>query len=97
MLTALAFGLRLATMRDSLMGDELFIYSYVHDQTLGHALHLVREREKTPPLIFIADWVPTGPLSLGRPLDRRSLSSRRPGHPLVLRPAAATAELRAVD
>jgi 4-amino-4-deoxy-L-arabinose transferase-like glycosyltransferase len=55
-LTLLALGLRLATMRDSLMGDELFLYSYVHDHTLGYALHLVRVREKTPPLIFIADW-----------------------------------------
>jgi 4-amino-4-deoxy-L-arabinose transferase-like glycosyltransferase len=56
-LTALALGLRLVTMRDSLMGDELFMYSYVHDQTLGYALHLVRVDEKTPPLIFIADWL----------------------------------------
>jgi hypothetical protein len=55
-LTALAFGLRLALVRDSLMGDELFMFNIVHDRSLGDALSIVRETEKTPPLFFILVW-----------------------------------------
>jgi Dolichyl-phosphate-mannose-protein mannosyltransferase len=54
--TALAFGLRLALVRDSLLGDELFMFNIVHDRSLGDALSIVRETEKTPPLFFILVW-----------------------------------------
>lgn len=55
-LTALALALRLATMRDSLMGDELYMFNIVHGRSLGQALHIVRATEKTPPLLFIVNW-----------------------------------------
>ena len=54
-LTALAVALRLATMRDSLMGDELYMFNIVHGHSLGQALHIVRATEKTPPLLFIVN------------------------------------------
>jgi 4-amino-4-deoxy-L-arabinose transferase-like glycosyltransferase len=54
--TVLAFSVRLATMRDSLLGDDLFMFNIVHGRSLGQALHIVRETEKTPPLLFIIDW-----------------------------------------
>lgn len=55
-LTALAFGLRLAIVGDSLNGDELFLFNIVHDRSLGDALSIVRETEKTPPLHFVLVW-----------------------------------------
>ena len=55
-LIVLAVALRLATMRDSLMGDELFMFNIVHGHSLGQALHIVRATEKTPPLLFILNW-----------------------------------------
>ncbi len=54
--TALALGLRLATTRDSLLGDELFMFNIVHSRTLGQAMSIVRNTEKTPPLLFILNW-----------------------------------------
>jgi uncharacterized membrane protein len=56
-LTVLAFGLRLALMRDSLLGDELFMFNIVHGRSLGQAMSIVRETEKTPPLFFIFTWL----------------------------------------
>jgi uncharacterized membrane protein len=56
-LTVLALGLRLALMRDSLLGDELFMFNIVHGRSLGQAMSIVRETEKTPPLFFIFTWL----------------------------------------
>ncbi len=56
-LTLAALGLRLVLMRDSLLGDELFMFNIVHDRTLGQAMSIVRETEKTPPLYFIFTWL----------------------------------------
>jgi uncharacterized membrane protein len=55
-MTAVAFGLRVALMRDSLLGDELFMFNIVHDRSLGAALSIVRSTEKTPPLFFLLTW-----------------------------------------
>jgi Dolichyl-phosphate-mannose-protein mannosyltransferase len=56
-LTLLAFVLRLAFLRDSLLGDELFMFRIVHDRSLGDVLSAVRETEKTPPLFFVLVWL----------------------------------------
>jgi hypothetical protein len=56
-LTVLALGLRLVLMRDSLLGDELFMFNIVHGRSLGQAMSIVRETEKTPPLFFIFTWL----------------------------------------
>jgi uncharacterized membrane protein len=63
-LTLLAFALRYALVHDSLLGDELFMFQIVHGHSLGEALHIVRETEKTPPLFFILVW---GAAKLGDP------------------------------
>ncbi len=44
-------------MRDSLAGDELFMFNIVHGRSLGQAMSIVRETEKTPPLFFIFTWL----------------------------------------
>jgi hypothetical protein len=56
-LTLLALGLRLTGIGDSLFGDELFLYSAVHDQSLHEIYVTVREAEKTPPLGFLLGWL----------------------------------------
>jgi uncharacterized membrane protein len=55
-LTLLAFVLRYVLVHDSLLGDEMFMFQIVHGHSLGEALHIVRETEKTPPLFFILVW-----------------------------------------
>ena len=55
-LTLLALVLRAALMRDSLMGDELFMFNIVHHRSLGSAISLIRNTEKTPPLFFLLVW-----------------------------------------
>ncbi len=55
-LTLLALVLRAALMRDSLMGDELFMFNIVHNRSLGSALSVIRNTEKTPPLFFLLAW-----------------------------------------
>jgi 4-amino-4-deoxy-L-arabinose transferase-like glycosyltransferase len=55
-LTVLALALRLALMRDSLLGDELIMFDIVHGRGLGDVLHIVRATEKTPPLHFVLAW-----------------------------------------
>ncbi|HZC15102.1 MAG TPA: glycosyltransferase family 39 protein, partial [Thermoleophilaceae bacterium] len=55
-LTLVAFLLRLTLVRDSLAGDELFMFNIVHERSLGDALSIVRETEKTPPLFFVIVW-----------------------------------------
>lgn len=55
-LTLLAAGLRLSGIGESLFGDELFLWSAVHDRTLGDVIGTVRETEKTPPLGFLLGW-----------------------------------------
>ena len=44
-------------VHDSLFGDELFLYSIVHNRSLGDVLSQVRETEKTPPLGFVLAWL----------------------------------------
>ena len=55
-LTLVAFGLRVALMRDSLLGDEVFMFNIVHGRSLGTAMSIVRNTEKTPPLFFLLTW-----------------------------------------
>lgn len=56
-LTALAFGLRLAQIDQSLFGDELFLHRIVAGHDLGQALRLVHDTESTPPLHFVLAWL----------------------------------------
>lgn len=56
-LTLLALGLRLTGIGDSLFGDELFLYTAVHDHSLHEVYVTVRETEKTPPLGFVLGWL----------------------------------------
>jgi hypothetical protein len=63
-LTVVALALRLPPMRDTLVGDELFMFRIVHDRSLGDAWHVIRETEKTPPLFFLFAW---GAAKLGDP------------------------------
>jgi 4-amino-4-deoxy-L-arabinose transferase-like glycosyltransferase len=56
-LTALALALRVALVHESLFGDELFLYAIVHDHSLGQAMTIVHDTEKTPPLFFLMAWV----------------------------------------
>jgi mannosyltransferase len=56
-LTVVALALRLACVRQSLFGDELFLYAIVHDRTLGHLFSVVHDTEKTPPLYFVLGWI----------------------------------------
>jgi 4-amino-4-deoxy-L-arabinose transferase-like glycosyltransferase len=58
-LTALALGLRLAIVGQSLFGDELFLWAIVDDQPLGRVFSVVHDTEKTPPLGFVLSWLPT--------------------------------------
>ena len=51
-LTVVAFVLRAVLLRDSLFGDELFMYRIVHNQSVGDVMSVVRHTEKTPPLFF---------------------------------------------
>jgi hypothetical protein len=59
LLTVVGLGLRLVVVRDSLFGDELYMFRIVHDHGLGHVFHTVRETEKTPPLGFLLVWATT--------------------------------------
>lgn len=79
-LTLLALGLRLVLVRDSLNGDELFMFNIVHDRSLGDAMSIVRETEKTPPLYFLLVWVSS---KLGDPLVWSRLPSLLFGTALV--------------
>ena len=65
LLTLLALGLRLTGIGDSLFGDELFLYTAVHDHSLHEIYVTVRETEKTPPLGFVLGWL----LARGRYAD----------------------------
>jgi mannosyltransferase len=56
-LVLVAFGLRLACARQSLFGDELFLYAAVNDRSLGDMLSVVHDTEKTPPLGFVLSWL----------------------------------------
>src|SRR4051812_43115831 len=56
-LTLLALALRLTCIGQSLFGDELYLYSAVHDRSLGGMLAVVHDTEKTPPLYFLLAWV----------------------------------------
>lgn len=56
-LILLALVLRLAVVRQSLFGDEVFLFSDVHGQSLRHVLSVVEDTEKTPPLGFALGWL----------------------------------------
>lgn len=56
-LTVVAFGLRLAQLDQSLVGDELFLYAIVHDSGPADVLRQVHETESTPPLHFLLAWL----------------------------------------
>jgi hypothetical protein len=56
-LTAIAFGLRLAELHQSLFGDELFLYRIVTHHGLGRVFTLVHDTESTPPLHFVLAWL----------------------------------------
>jgi 4-amino-4-deoxy-L-arabinose transferase-like glycosyltransferase len=56
-LTLLALALRLPGVGQSLFGDELFLWSAVHDHALHDVYVTVRETEKTPPLGFVLGWL----------------------------------------
>src|SRR2546423_2619744 len=56
-LTAIAFGLRLAELHQSLFGDELFLYRIVAHHGLGRVFALVHDTESTPPLHFVLAWL----------------------------------------
>jgi 4-amino-4-deoxy-L-arabinose transferase-like glycosyltransferase len=79
-LTLLALVLRLAVVRDSLLGDELIMFGIVHDRGLGDVLHVVRATEKTPPLHFVLAW---GSARLGDPTLWIRLPSLLAGTALV--------------
>lgn len=54
----LGLGLRLATLRQSLFGDELFTYEIATRASLGDVLAGVRSSlEVTPPLYFLFPWL----------------------------------------
>jgi 4-amino-4-deoxy-L-arabinose transferase-like glycosyltransferase len=56
-LAAIAFGLRLAQIDQSLFGDELFTYSDVHGHSFASVLHTVQSGgENSPPLYFELAW-----------------------------------------
>jgi mannosyltransferase len=57
-LTALAFGLRVAGMGESLLGDELFTYEIARRENIGDVIELVQsDLEITPPLYFLLAWL----------------------------------------
>lgn len=56
-LTVLALTLRLIALKQSVVGDELFLYEIVHRHGLGDVLRLVHDTESTPPLHFILAWL----------------------------------------
>ncbi len=62
-LVALAFGLRLHGIHQSLFGDDVLFLRIVDDHSLGEVLSLVRNGEETPPLSFLVGWA----LALGNP------------------------------
>ena len=53
---ALAFGLRLHGIHQSLFGDDVLFLRIVDDHSLGEVLSLVRSGEETPPLSFLVGW-----------------------------------------
>jgi mannosyltransferase len=55
-LTLVAFLFRMHAASESLAGDELFLYSIVHDRGLGKSLELIHDTESTPPLHFLLAW-----------------------------------------
>ncbi len=54
---AVAFALRVATLGQSLYGDELYTYADVVGRSLGDALRQVHALEDTPPLYFLLAWL----------------------------------------
>ena len=56
-LTAVAFGLRLSQLHQSLLGDEVFTYRDVVGHSFGSVLTTVHNGgENSPPLFFILAW-----------------------------------------
>jgi mannosyltransferase len=56
-LTVVAFALRVGGMDQSLLGDELFAYAEIHDQSLTGVVEQVKDSvEVSPPLYFVLAW-----------------------------------------
>src|SRR4051794_32174619 len=80
-LTAIAFGIRLAQLDQSLFGDELIMYRIVaHGHGLGRVVSLVHDTESTPPLHFVLAWLG---VQLGDPMAGMRLPSLVAGTALV--------------
>ncbi|MEA2350578.1 MAG: mannosyltransferase [Thermoleophilaceae bacterium] len=79
-LTAVAFGIRLAQLDQSLFGDELFMYRIVAHHDLGRVVSLVHDTESTPPLHFVLAWLGA---QLGDPITGIRLPSLLAGTALV--------------
>jgi hypothetical protein len=56
-LTALALVLRWGYVRQSLFGDELFLWAIVNGRSLGQVFSMIHDTEKTPPLGFVLSWL----------------------------------------
>jgi 4-amino-4-deoxy-L-arabinose transferase-like glycosyltransferase len=56
-LAVVALILRLIAARQSVVGDELFLYEIVHGHGLSDAVRLVHDTESTPPFHFILAWL----------------------------------------
>ena len=56
-LTLIAFGLRIYGAGESPAGDELTMYTLVHNRGFGSMMSLVVDQEKTPPLGFALAWL----------------------------------------
>jgi 4-amino-4-deoxy-L-arabinose transferase-like glycosyltransferase len=80
LLTAAAFALRLAGLREGLFGDELYLYEIVKQPNLGDVLSRVHDTESTPPFHFVLAWAAT---KLGEPTVTVRLPSLILGTALV--------------
>ncbi|MGI8557196.1 MAG: glycosyltransferase family 39 protein [Solirubrobacteraceae bacterium] len=57
-LTGAAFGLRVIQLRQSLVGDEVFTFTDVHDRSFGSVVSTVHTGgENSPPLYFLLAWL----------------------------------------
>ena len=56
LLTLAALLLRLAGLRESLFGDELFTFDIVSERGLGEVLRRVHDTSITPPLHYVVAW-----------------------------------------
>ena len=55
-ITVLALALRVASIGEPAVFDELYLYEVVHERSLRDALDIVVDSESTPPLYFVLAW-----------------------------------------